>query len=105
MNQIEIERMLDKTKIPYRYHHFESEEAIAPPFICWLIPGTNNFSADGTVYFKVKELDIELYTDGKDFLLEEKIETVLNEAGLFWKKTETYIESENMYEVLYEMEV
>ena len=37
--------------------------------------------------------------------LEEQVEAVLDAHGLFYEKTETYIESEKLYEVLYEMEV
>ncbi|HBC98692.1 MAG TPA: hypothetical protein DC053_03790 [Lachnoclostridium sp.] len=101
----DIKQMLDETGIKYNYHHFETEEAIAPPFLVWILPGTQNFMADGITYQGISELDIELYTDKKDFNLEKSIEEVLKRYGLPWNKTEQYIESENMYEVLYEMEV
>lgn len=105
MTQEAIENMLDETGIQYRYHHFETAEAIPPPFICWLLPGSDNFSADNRVYARTDELDIELYTDRKDTALEEQIEAVLDAHGIFWNKQEFYIETEKMYEVLYEMEV
>lgn len=101
----EVEGMLQETGIPYRYHHFEVEEAVPPPFICWLCPGSNNFAADGIVYHRIHEVDIEVYTDKKNPELESKIEAILDSRQIFWDKTEAYIESENMYEVLYEMEV
>ena len=66
-------------------------EAVNPPFICWLIPETRNFSADGKVYFKSDKVDIELYTDEKDFELEERVEAALDAADLFWQKSEQYI--------------
>ena len=50
-------------------------------------------------------LDIELYTDIKDPDAEALVENVLDAAGIFYDKTESYIEEENLYEVLYEMEV
>ena len=53
----------------------------------------------------MKQLDVELYTDKKDIILEEKLEAVLEGRGLFYNKTESYIESEKLYEVLYELEV
>lgn len=105
MKKEEIELLLNEIGIEYRYHHFEESEAVAPPFICWMIPGSNNFAADGIAYVKISELEIELYTDQKDFELEGRIEDVLDKHRIYWKKTEAYIESENMYEVLYEMEV
>ena len=50
-------------------------------------------------------MDVELYTDLKDPELEARLEMVLDAAGLFYNKTESYIDSEKLYEVLYEMEV
>ena len=39
--------------------------------------------------------------------MEEKVEAVLDRHGIFYNKTETFIESEKLYETLYifEMEV
>lgn len=101
----EIEGMLDEIGIPYTYHHFTAAKAVEPPFICWLTPGSNNFAADGMVYHQGMQLDIELYTDKKDQEMEERIEAVLNQHEIYWEKSEVYVESEKMYEVLYEMEV
>lgn len=100
-----IMEMLEEMGLPVAYHHFEEGEAPDPPFIVYLSPGSDNFSADGKVYFKIKELDIELYTDKKMPELEERLENILDAHSLFYEKTETYIESEKMYEVLYETEV
>ena len=96
-----VEGILDEVGIEYAYHHFEPEEAIAPPFICWLVPGCDNFAADGKVFFSADEVHIELYTDRKDFELEKRVEGVLDGRGIYWEKTEEYIESEDLYEVLY----
>lgn len=105
INKEKIETMLGGLGIPVAYHHFEKEDAVNPPFICWLSPGTDNYSADGKVYHRADELDIELYTDERDFELERSLEEILDEQEIFWDKTELYIESENMFEILYEMEV
>ena len=105
MSYDEIKRMVGEIGLPCRYHHFETKDAVNPPFVCWIIPGTDNFAADGKVYQKIDMLNIELYTDQKEIELEEKVENVLDRHGIYWNKDEGYIESENMYEVLYEMEV
>lgn len=101
----EITSMLAGLGIPLAYHHFAEGESPAPPFLLYLSPGSDNFSADGRVYLKVTQLDVELYTDLKDPELEARLEAVLDAAGLFYNKTESYIDSEKLYEVLYEMEV
>ena len=89
------------TGIPYAYSHFAEGEAPDPPFICYLCPGSDNFSADGKVYKKINEVRIELYTDKKEPATELRLETVLDNADIFYNKTETWIESEKLYEVLY----
>ena len=100
-----VEGILDEVGIGYAYHHFEPEEAIAPPFICWLVPGCDNFAADGKVFFSADEVHIELYTDRKDFELEQRVEEVLNKREIYWGKSEEYIENEDLYEVRYELMV
>jgi len=103
MVKTRVEKILDEIGIEYRYHHFEEDEAVEPPFISWIIPDSENFAADGKVYYGTSRVHIELYTDKKDFELEKKVEDVLEHAEIFWEKSEDYIESEKMYEVLYEI--
>ena len=54
---------------------------------------------------KINEIHIELYTDFKDLSVESKVESVLDKYGIFYDHTETWIESEKMYEVLYSFEM
>lgn len=49
----ELLRILDGLGIPCAYHHFAEGESPEPPFICYLFPSDNNFSADGRVYYKL----------------------------------------------------
>lgn len=97
----ELLQILNETQIPFAYHHFAEGESPEPPFICYLLLGSNNFSADGKVYYKINEVHIELYTDLKDLAVEQQLEDVLDEHGIFYNKSETWIESEKLYEVLY----
>lgn len=46
-----------------------------------------------------------MYTDKKNPAMEEEIEAVLTQHEIYFTKTESWIASEKMYEVLYEMEV
>lgn len=105
MTHQEVMTMLAEMNLPYAYDHFVEGESPAPPFLVFLYPGSNHFAADGKVYFKVNRLNIELYTDKKDVELEETVEAVLDRHGIFYGKSEVWIESENLYEVLYQMEV
>lgn len=94
-------KMLKEIKLPYAYSHFAERCSPRPPFICWLMPESDNFSADGKVYFRKNAVHFELYTDKKDVCLEKYIENVFDKYSVFYNKSETWIESERMYEVLY----
>ncbi len=104
MTHNEIMEMLEETNLPIAYDHFAEGESPDPPFICFLFPSSDNFSADGRVYLKINRVHVELYTDYKDPEREQKLETVLDRHGIFYEKTEAWIESERLYEVLYEFE-
>ena len=101
----EVLEILSVIGLPFAYHHFAEGESPDPPFICYLTPGSDNFAADGKVYYKINEFHIELYTDRKDPALEGSVEAVLDERGIFYDKTEVWIESEKLYEVLYSFEM
>ena len=100
----ELLELMDEIDIPSAYDHFAEGESPAPPFITYLLPRSDNFSADGKVYFPITEVHIELYTDAKDPAVEQQIETVLDRHGIFYDKTEVWIDSEKLYEVLYSFE-
>ena len=101
----ELVRLVSGMGIPFAYDHFAEGESPDPPFLCYLLPGSNNFSADGKVYYKIGQVNIELYTDRKDPLLEQKLEDALDAASIFYNKTEVWIDSEKLYEVLYQFEM
>lgn len=96
--------ILNSIGIPYAYDHFAEGESPDPPFICYLLPDSDNFSADGRAYFKINDVHIELYTDKKDLGAEQKVEDALDAASIFYMKSETWIGSEKLYEVLYQFE-
>ena len=91
--------------IPSAYDHFAEGESPSPPFITYLLPGSDNFAADGKVYYRIIEVHIELYTDEKNPEVEAMVDAVLDEHGIFYDKTEVWIESEKLYEVLYSFEM
>ena len=100
-----MDKLLEVLKavgIPFAYDHFAEGESPDPPFLCYLLPGSDNFAADGRVYYKMSEVRIELYTDFKDVSLEEKVTAVLDSHGIFYEQSEVWIEEEKLYEVAFE---
>lgn len=105
MTYKEVAAMLAGTNIPFAYDHFEEGNAAPPPFICFYYDGSNDLAADNTNYQKIRPLTVELYTDNKNFTAEETVEAALNNAGLVFSRTETYIDSERLYEVVFQTSV
>ncbi len=105
MTYEEINDMMAEMGLPYAYHHFAEGESPQPPFLLCLSPGEETFSADNVAYYSFKQLDIELYTDKKNPAMEEEMEAVLTQHEIYFTKSEAWIESERLYEVLYEMTI
>ena len=98
----ELVKIIEEMGIPFAYDHFAEGESPDPPFLCYLLPSSDNFAADGRVYYKVSEVRIELYTDFKDMTLEEKVTAVLDNHGIFYEQSEVWIEEEKLYELAFE---
>lgn len=96
-----IKELLEQVGIPVAYRAFRKKQA--PPFICYLVAYNNNFAADGKTYYPIKHMQIELYTEMKDEELEKRVEETL--SSFFWEKSEEFIETENLYQIIYEIEV
>lgn len=105
MTYEDIVEMLEECGIPFAYDHFAEGEAPDTPYMAFLIPDEGNFAADDKSYVRTAQLNIELYTDAKDPELEGSVEAVFENYELIFRKNETFIESENLYEVLYSTEV
>lgn len=105
MTQEQVVAMVEEMGLPSAYDHFAEGQSPEPPFLAFLYPESRNFAADGIAYYKKNKLHIELYTEYKSVELEEQIEAVLERHGIFYARSEVWIEAERLYEVLYEMEV
>ena len=93
MTKTEAVQMVRSMGLPFAYDHFAEGESPEPPFVVYLYPESDNFAADGVVYYE------------KDMELEQRIEGIFDGQGLFYNKSEVWIPSERLYEVLYQMEV
>ena len=100
-----IINILDEIGIPFAYSHFAEGESPEPPFMCYLLPRSDNFSADGAVYHKLSVVHFEVYTDKKDRILENRVEDVLDKNNIFYNKSQVWINSEKLYEVIYSFEL
>jgi hypothetical protein len=102
----ELKTILEATGFPVAYSHFtqtDNNPLPFPPFIAYVVAYSANFVADNHVYKKGDVVQIELYTTLKDEEAEAAVEAVLNEAELPYESTETYIDSEQLYQKIYEV--
>ena len=105
MTDKQVADMIKSTGLPTVYYQYPVKAVPPLPYTVYYYPNSDNFGADDKVYTKVNALNIELYTAVKSPAVEAQLEAVLESNGLFWNKTEAFLDSENMYEVLYEMEI
>jgi hypothetical protein len=106
MNLIELKEILEATGFPVAYLRFyetQDQPLPEPPFIVYLVAYSSNFMADNKVHHEIDVVQIELYTDKKDLDAETKLATVLNENELPYSTTETFIDTENLYQKIYEV--
>lgn len=105
MTYQEIFTMLESTKLPVVYHSWPIGNVPQLPYIVFTFPSNDDFIADNINYQTVVRLNVELYSDNKDFQSEALVEGVLKAYSLAYAKSEIYLEDENMFETLYETEV
>lgn len=103
MTQTKLLSLLESIGLPVTYHHFKNPPK--PPYIVYLFSTSDNFGADNKVYSKTNNYLIELYSDKKDLESEQLLENVFDENDIFYDKTEEYIESEKLYQVIYEIQI
>ena len=105
MTYSDIISLMDDIGLPYAYDHFAEGHAADPPFAVVLMPSSDNYIADNKVFALVEELNIEVYSDKKDPALEKRVQAVLDDHEIVWEKSEVWIESERLYEVLYSTKI
>lgn len=99
----ELYIQLKTSKLPVAYDHFPETDCPDPPFVVFRETETNNFGADDTVRQKIRRMEIELITIGKDMDAEEALEEALDFT--FWNMTESYAEDEKTWSTFYTIEI
>lgn len=87
--------------LPCAYHHFTTPPP--PPYTVVLYAYSDDMQADNHNYAEVGNYQLELYHTIKHPPSEKLIENKLRELRLPYQKTETYIESEGLYQIIYQI--
>jgi len=103
-----IEEILKMTGYPVEYISFTPKqmEQIKPPYIIYLVPNTEPITADSKIVSEVNSFRVELYMQKRDRSVEKNLEQIFAENKIIYAdKTRVFIQSENMFETIYEFEM
>jgi hypothetical protein len=98
-----LAQILGGVGIPVARGSFKKVQS--PPYIVYTFSHSSNFAADSKVYVKRDNYQVELYTEKKDIALEDRLEGIFDDHGLVYDKTETFLQSEQLLEVIYEIQM
>ena len=105
MTPQQVNTMLETIGVPVAYYQFKESTGQQPPFVCFFYGDSNDVIADNSNYVRVDRLYVELYTDEKNFVLEKTVETTLNNYGIVFDKSESYIDTERMHVTVYQSDI
>ena len=104
MTLSELVQILKTTGFPVAYSHFQGPPP-SIPFITYVEVGSDNMHADNRTWQRVRNINIELYTDKKDLVAEAKVEALLDENEIPYQSYEVYIDSEKVFQKTYQIGV
>ena len=99
----EFKQILEQSKLPVAYSHFKKAQEL--PYIIYFVTDNEDLLADNQNYYDFINIAVELYSDDKDPSLEMKLQKLFAENEIVYRKSETVIQDENMYEVIYEIKL
>lgn len=102
MTRSEFIDIIESFDLPYCYYQFPTDYAPTLPFVVYYYPNRNDVMADNYNYVHVEQAVIELYTETRDFTLEDTVEALI---PFPYAKDVEYITQERMYKITYESEV
>lgn len=93
----DLNRILEDIGLPFAYYQFNDDTPQQLPFICWVITGHNDVHADNINYVPIQRVVIELYTEAKDFALEEQVRGILTDHDIAFAQDGEEIDAEKMH--------
>jgi len=103
MTYLDIKQEMKNLGFPCKYGSFKSSPT--PPFTTIQLAYNNDIMADNQNYEGIGNYQLELYTTSKHPPSEQLIENKLKELRLPYTKVETFLDSEDLYQVIYEIQL
>lgn len=105
MTYAEINALIKSMGLPVTYHHWQPGKVPPLPYLVFWFDDMQHFAADNVMYQKILSVQLELYSNLKNFAAEEKVERVLDANEIVYEKYEEYIDTEKLFEQVYTFEV
>lgn len=103
MTFAELVAILEPTGFPWTYHHWDTPPP--PPYGVYLSVRDNPFFADNRTYTFSAGIRLEVYSLERDTSLDDKVRAALDDAEIPYDTDYTFLESEGLYESIFEIEV
>lgn len=87
IKETDILTLFENSGIPVFRGHAPAGTEV--PFAVYSVDYQGNFGADDITYQKIPSYRLDLYNATPDLTVREIIETILTDAGLFWRSEET----------------
>lgn len=105
MTTAELYTQLLTLKLPVAYSHFPADDAPQPPYIVYLHAYSSDMMADNQNYVGIGNYQVELYSRNKDTANEAALEALFKSNRLPYRKTEAWLASEGLRQVVYEIQL
>ena len=103
MTFAELVAILEPTGFPWTYHHWDTPPP--PPYGVYLSVRDDPFFADNRTYTFSASIRLEVYSLERDTSLDDKVRAALDAAEIPYDTDYTFLESEGLYESIFEIEV
>ena len=103
MTYDELLAILAPAGIPWAYHHWDKPPT--PPYGVYLEGPYEPLYADDRNYLNVHTIRLEVYSSVRNPALDAKVEAALTAGGLTYEADFEHLESEGLYESIFEIEV
>lgn len=105
MTLAELNTVLSGTELPVAYLAFPEDDPPELPFIVYEEVGSDNFGADNKVWHSAMRVQIDLLCKTKSRATEELLEAALTDADIFWERESSYDDEEDVYRIIYDIEI
>lgn len=86
MKQEEFAAILDSV-FPSVYLSYGANECPDMPYITYFPESSQNFAADGVVYLRIINIQVDLWFSDYEKPYEEILEKAFKDNGIYWEKT------------------